>query len=402
MDEDWGRLTARGGAEVEHYLQDLLREIAEKLDHVLPADQYRAVLLIGGYGRGEGGVEWRDGRERPHNNLDFLIITHHGAEQALKQRADAVLQPIAEREGLGLDVGVVSERTLRHSPCLVMWYDMRYGHKRLLGRPEALDILARFTVERIEPWDVRNLLVNRGTLLLINTLLLERRPLSEADRRTIVKHAVKGIIGYGDALLFSQGLYHWSYQEKQRRMQKLCDRFGAFCTLYDQAIEFRFRPDYGAFPGLPVAEWMTGLWPELEPVHLRFEAFRLHCEDLQWPMYFDAAMRHAWWEQSWSWRAWARKAWRMRESMPGVDAPWLVRLGMRASGMRGVLPVLFPAVAYAGMDDTYLQRARQLLQAPDLRPENMRRAYLRAWGRYGDINFAQSLQRMGLSLEFVS
>lgn len=403
LSENWGRFTARGGVEVEQRLTRLVREVAEQIAAVAPPDSYKAVLLIGGYGRGEGGVERRDGQELPHNNLDFLMLAQNqNAEQRakLKQAVDARLRPIAEREGLGLDFGIVPVDTLRHSPCLVMWYDMRFGHKTILGDASFVPSLTQFDVQYIEPADVRNLLVNRGTLFVINQMLLERAELDEQARRTIVKHAVKGIIGYGDALLFSLGQYHWSYQEKQRRMRASKHVPEAFRSLYDQALEFRFSPDYARYPGEDLRAWSASLPSQLAPVHLRFEAFRLRDPKLRWQGYHERALSFALWESPSSWRAWARKLRNLLRTPAAPPASWACRLGFRVSGMRGVLPILFPMVLYDLDDAEYRAFTRRALAAPDASQANLRRAYLRAWGEYGDINFASVLDKLGISLAF--
>src|SRR5690606_3500364 len=120
-------------------------------------------------------------------------------------------------------------------PCLVMWFDMRFGHKVLLGDPSFARGLDRFRLSRIEPADVRNLLVNRGTLLVINDLLFDGPGGNdEAARRTALKHAMKAVIGYGDALLYFLGEYDHSYVEKQRRMRIRRDVPAAFRDLYDE------------------------------------------------------------------------------------------------------------------------------------------------------------------------
>jgi len=405
LSEQWGRFTARGGIEVERRLTQLVREVAEQIAEVAPPDSYKAVLLIGGYGRGEGGVERRDGRELPHNNLDFLMIAQNqNAEQRarLKEAIDARLRPLAEREGIGLDLGIITVDMLRRSPCLVMWYDMRFGHKTILGDATFVPNLTQFDVQYIEPADVRNLLVNRGTLFLINQMLLERTQLDEQARRTIVKHAVKGIIGYGDALLFSLGQYHWSYLEKQRRMRASKHVSAEFRALYDRALEFRFSPDYAAYPGEDLRAWSASLLPQLAPVHLRFEAFRLRMPELDWQGYHERALSFALRESPASWRAWARKLRNLLRTPSPPAASLACRLGYRVSGMRGVLPILFPMVLYDLDDAAYRAFTQQALGAPDATRANLRRAYLRAWGVYGDINFASVLAKLGIDLDDVA
>ncbi len=65
MTHDWGRFTARGGAGIEEAIRDAVEDVSTVLEKTLRPEEYRAVVLLGGYGRGEGGVESVDGRERP-------------------------------------------------------------------------------------------------------------------------------------------------------------------------------------------------------------------------------------------------------------------------------------------------------------------------------------------------
>ncbi|MCW3053157.1 MAG: hypothetical protein JWN14_2327, partial [Chthonomonadales bacterium] len=200
MNRYYGRFTLYGGTAVEHKIASLVGKAAEAIEATIPIKSIRALVLIGGYGRGEGGVERVGNQEMPHNNLDFLLILKHGAASSLDRTQNSLskrLQTIGREHGIGMDLSVVTVSQLRHAPCLVLWHDMRYGHKTILGDSDFVPSLTQFTPDRIEASDIRNLLVNRGTLLLINQMLLEAGPLNEARARTIVGHAMKAIIGYG-------------------------------------------------------------------------------------------------------------------------------------------------------------------------------------------------------------
>src|SRR4030095_384452 len=92
----WGRFTARGGDEAEGYICTLVHEVVEVLSFTLDPSSYRAVVMIGGYGKGEGGVESTPQGERPHNNLDLLVITRARSirSTALKAQLDRALLPL--------------------------------------------------------------------------------------------------------------------------------------------------------------------------------------------------------------------------------------------------------------------------------------------------------------------
>jgi len=390
--------TVSGSSEVEAKIETILSDVRDVISREVEASRYRALVLIGGYGRGEGGVELRDGEERPHNNLDFLLIgkgSGPGCKAPEKGRLSLALEPLRVRHDVGIDIGVVSETALKASPCLVMWHDMRFGHRTLLGDSQFVPSLTQFTVERIPSWDICNLLVNRGTLLVINDLLLEAGTWSTPTARTVIRHAMKAIIGYGDALLYFNGRYHWSYVEKQSRMQKLIAAPSDFHQLYDTAIEFRFNPDYAKYRDCHLPQWLEDLNPILADIHLTCERTRLRSPALRWEHYLDAALRQILREDLTPPRRLARKITNVaRRPIVGFDVSALASLGARAAGPRGLLPILFPAVAYRAVTPVLKQALEGFCEEPCA----MRRMYLDLWGQHVDVNFNFPPSRPGNSV----
>lgn len=394
------RYTTYGGQAVEDLVGRMLGEAATALTEALAPADYRSVILIGGYGRGEGGVVVSEGVERPHNNLDFLVISRRGVDPAvLTARAREALRPLIARHRLGMDVGVIPEHRLAGAPCLVMWHDMRFGHRVLLGDREFVASLERFRPEAIVASDVRNLLVNRGTLLVINDLLLAKPRVDDQDRRTVIRHAAKTIIGYGDALLFFLGDYHWSYLEKQRRMQTRPEVPPAFRRLYDRAVEFRFRPAYQDFEGYRLPRWNRTLRESLSAIHLECERLRLGLPGLTWAGYPQAAFRASLTEAFVSPRGAVRRLRALGRRQDGVPVKGLrARIGAHLSPPRDRLPLLFPGVAYpAHAPEVTRLAARALGRHPEAGLQ-LQRAYLAQWGVHGDANFFSTLAALGLSL----
>jgi len=394
-----GRFTFDGSDQVEARTAEVVREVARRVERAIDPRDLEALVLIGGYGRGEGGVEVVDGVERPHNNLDFLLVSRRGDGAAMRARLGESLAEVARQHGIGVDLGVVSASMLRRSPCRIMWYDMRFGHKTVLGDEAFVPSLQRFTVDRILPSDARDLLTNRGTLLVINDLLLARGALPEQDRKLVVKHVVKAIIGYGDAWLCFAGDYHWSYVEKRARMKARRDVDEAFRALYDEALAFRFRPAYDTWLARDLAPWVAGVKRQLSVVHRRVEERRLGRSFSRWDDYLALALPHELWDGWRSPRALAGKAknllhpvWRVH----GLDLR--ARAGLAVAGRRGSLPLVFPAVAYEDVGPLLRERAAEILEARDASREALARAYLRRWGIVGDTNFGAVLARHQIDL----
>ena len=53
----WGKFTVRGTQVLENKITQIMHEVVATLKPILDNTNYVALILIGGYGRGEGGVE---------------------------------------------------------------------------------------------------------------------------------------------------------------------------------------------------------------------------------------------------------------------------------------------------------------------------------------------------------
>lgn len=381
----------------------LMNEVVVATQDLLSPREVRALILMGGYGRGEGGVVVSEGKGRPHNNLDFLLIGNDlrdSAQEHLMRQFRERVAPLIRKYDVQIELSGTTARKLVHAPSLVMWYDMRYGHKTIWGDERFVASLRRFEADRIPAWDIRNLLVNRGTALVTNDQFIAMNMLDADARRLIVKQAMKAIIGYGDALLFFLGDYHWSYLEKQRRMQVRKDVAPEFRALYDEAVEFRFLPDYARYADRDLAAWMAELWQHLEPLHRACEARRLGMPRLDWKDYPDRALRNEWLADAGSLRAWIKKGINVLRSSPypGTGSG-MARLGYRVLARRQVFPLIFPIVAYRLEDVTLRQFAARVLGAESSALPALRRAYLRLWSDVGDPGFAYILGQWPALLE---
>ena len=408
----FGRFTARGGQEIEARLLDVVRHGGEIARASLPEGSWRALVLMGGYGRGEGGVEVIDGVERPHNNLDFLLITTGrwvSDTESLRRDLNEALRPLAEEAGIGIDAGAISDRALERAPCRVMWYDVRFGHQTILGDPAWLPSLSRFTAERVLASDIRDLVVNRGTLLVINDAVVALEHPPAGVWKALVRHSVKAILGYGDALLYWRGVYHWSYAERQRRMAARRDVGAAFRTLYDWAMEFRFRPDYGGWEGRDLPAWLDEVRQAVEPVHLQVEGRRCGVEGLTWGQYPRAALGRGLRDGLSHPREAARRVKALlnnrgrffTQGVGGTAVRSALRIQLTLTPARDLLGIVFPVIAYDLDEPGFRALARAAVQGPE-DPNGLRLAFLRAWGVHGDPNFAAAARKLGLSFEGVT
>lgn len=396
---DWGRFTVRGSARIERDLAALADAIVAAANAALSPRDYLTLVMMGGYGRGEGGVDRRSGVERPHNNIDLLLVTRGLGRRdgEVKRALEHAVAPLAAQAGIGIDVGTVSHLRLSSAPCRIIWYDTRHGHKVLAGDPDYLRTRSRFSVDRIVASDARDLLINRGTLLLLNELILEDGVPDVARRHALVRHAVKAIIGYGDALLYFLGVYHWSYLAKRDHVLAHAAVPDRFKRLYSQACEYRLEPSADGFAEVADPDWLDALWAELRAVHEMCEAARLGLRDFSWSDYPAAALSRLE-------RDMLRSPLDIVRAARRVLRPWRSSTGsagnghvaLRVAGSRDRMALAFPAVAYRLGCPGLVRLATAALACTNADHASLRQAFLAEWGLSGDVNYGGALTRLGL------
>lgn len=400
--DSWGKFTAKGSPKVEVLITRMVEEIVASIQNAIPEKDYKCLYMLGGYGRGEGGVVVINGQERPHNNFDLMLVSEHGTEKnrELKETMDDAIKELPDRFGVGIDTSVINAGKLKNAACRIIWYDMRFGHKLLLGNNDPIKSCTQFKVSNIPAWDARNLLVNRGTLMIINDLLLERKNLTQELKKVLIKHKVKSIIGYGDCLLYSLGDYDWSYLEKQKRMKNRSDIDVEFRKLYDDAMNFRFQPDYTPYLELDIKEWLIHSRELMNKINLSCESRRLHKKKLDWENYIYLALAHGIKEGGFGVKAWGKRLINYSQTetdFPG-KAPSKVRLGYKFLGERGILPLIYPLIVYNLRNKEYRSIARSFLQVQSFDFVALRTAYLKKWGEFMDTNFTNLLDKYDIKL----
>lgn len=399
------RLTVAGSDALEERLEELLRQVIGVVKAGIPESERRALVLFGGYGKGEGGVELRDGVEWPHNNLDFLLVASNAAtstEAELKRRLRGLIAPIAELHGITFDLSVFKEKRLMRSAPLLIWYELVHGHRLLLGDSSWMTSLPLAQVSHVPVSDIHALMVNRGTLLVVNAWMLDvAEPLSPLLRRVFVKHMMKGIVGFGDALLYFSQQYHWSYRERQRRMQTCDEVSPIFRRWYQEALEFRFRPHYDQYVDRDLVQWLQEVLDFTAQIYLRCEAARLGRPALTWEQYPDTFLIASAGVDLFSrYGVVNRVKGLLHPPHHAVGTSWQARLAFRWHSPRQRLAAVFPSVAFSRGTSRTQSDIGRFLGAPDRSPEALRRAYLVSWRALGDSNFAQSLEQWGLRLDY--
>lgn len=245
------RFTLDGDDALEQHLGQACRRVVSGIRGLIPPDRLEAVLLGGGYGRGEGGVLRTSGGDRPYNDIDFYVAVR-GRRQMTEMRYGRALEALGHilthLAGVEVEFKVTSFAELRSKPISMFSYDLFAGNRLLWGDPQLLaGCEHHIQVEQLPLSEATRLLMNRGTGLLLAREKLSAKTVSPDDVDFIRRNIAKAALACGDAVLAARGFYHWSCRERHRRLQRIARLEPSawhedLVAHHADGVEFKLRP----------------------------------------------------------------------------------------------------------------------------------------------------------------
>ncbi|HKB56966.1 MAG TPA: hypothetical protein VKC51_05190 [Lacunisphaera sp.] len=226
---------------------------------IIPRRSLEAIVLAGGYGRGEGGVLRTPNGDRPYNDLEFYVFVR-GSTLLNEHRYAGALHLLAQQlsasAGVDVEFKILSLARLRRSPVTMFSYDLVMGHRWLYGYEEQFAGCEHHRrAADIPLHEATRLLMNRCSGLLFSLERL-RRPVFTADDADFVgRNLAKARLALGDVVLTATGRYHWSCRERERRLVELgwpvwssWPWFPGVQEQYRRGVEFKLHPQRSTAP----------------------------------------------------------------------------------------------------------------------------------------------------------
>jgi hypothetical protein len=284
------RFTPDGDDAVESRIGYDQQLISAAVMDAVPAQQFRALVLIGGYARGEGGFRHVDGKPEPYNDYDYFLVVGGmtpAAVQVLKAQLLELGHVLTARVGVEVDLAVLRLEALPRAEYSLMHAEMLWGYRVVAGDAAILAAMPRMPFAGLALAEFTRLMLNRGSLLLMNRNALATGTSGEPrQREQFMKYLFKAVLACGDARLAAAGQYHPSYSEKWQRLQRLhWDGQERFLPQYRMALEAKFHPAYEQYAAARLEKCLqqvTDLWLETL-AHL--ESVRLGSHAGSWAAY---------------------------------------------------------------------------------------------------------------------
>ncbi|WP_320129930.1 hypothetical protein [uncultured Sphaerochaeta sp.] len=240
-----------GSTEFNAFIEKTLGALAEEVRQAM-ISTFVALVLGGGYGRGDGACVLREGNESLYNDFDLFLVVTKPMEVPLQ-----VLEVTKKYEhmlNIEVDIGKpLTINDIKHLPRQLMYQDLLQAHVVLLGDQKVLTANApSYLLEPLPQVDALRLLLNRGSGLL--QAMLEARALvldpshQMPDPDFIRRNREKCTLSFGDSLLIQAESYTPSLLERQKRVKSLkkeknLENLDELKSLYEEAVTFKLRPD---------------------------------------------------------------------------------------------------------------------------------------------------------------
>jgi hypothetical protein len=240
------RFTIDGSDHLEQHLADTCSLVRAGVQRIIPAAKLEGIALAGGYGRGEGGVLREKGRDMPYNDLEFFVFIRGSTflnDRRFKASLHTLGESLSPAAGLEVEFKILSIARLRHSAVNMFYYDLVMGHRWLFGDDGLLaDCEHHRDASCIPLHEATRLLFNRCSGLLFASERLARHDFSTDDADFVGRNLAKAQLALGDVMLTMNGSYHWSCQERHRRLQSLADVSPLLLTHHAAGVSFKLHP----------------------------------------------------------------------------------------------------------------------------------------------------------------
>ncbi|HEY3861970.1 MAG TPA: hypothetical protein VGO59_08785 [Verrucomicrobiae bacterium] len=215
------RFTVDGSEDLEGRLEDLCTRVRDGICARIPRKEIEAIVLGGGYGRGEGGVLRTATGDWPYNDLEFYVFLN-GPRLWQERRHGGAVRDLGERLSIGAGLHVEFKidclERWKSSPVSMFSYDLASARRVILGAEDIFKGCEHHLDGAAIPLEeATRLMFNRCSGLLLAREKLQKSVLTSEDADFAGRNLAKMQLAFGDAVLAAHGQYHWSARERGRR-----------------------------------------------------------------------------------------------------------------------------------------------------------------------------------------
>jgi len=246
----------------------------EKLDIVVQEIRkniqgLRSVMIIGGYARGEGAIDFSGGEPELYNDFDIYIVADRCVKDGFLEKLALQCSKLIGKGGLAhpeafeqrydrnkffhVDIRCLAKKNLKNLLPTIRYYEMKRTAKVLWGEDSLVEF-PNFQVADIPLAEGIRLLMNRMMLLLMSfdtRFVAEPSYASKEEKKIILYYLAKSYLTVAESLLLFKGFYPFTYQGRAEKFGQIFQT--AYPEIYQKYpdlaqrvlkyAQFKFRPN---------------------------------------------------------------------------------------------------------------------------------------------------------------
>lgn len=242
------RFTESEETRADEFVADQVATITERIRAELPG--VVAVILVGSFGRGEGGVEMTSDGLRAVNDYDVAVIGRGAVD---REEIGALGRGLAGELNVDfVDIGVIDQESLASLGPTIFNFDLRNGSRVLFAEPTFEYAIPALHPGDMPTWEALQLVFNRmaGCMSAVK-LASDRSSLWIPSSRFVNNQVIKAVVGAVDGLLTIEGEYHQLCSVRRESLNSMLPLLGDHPSLWrelaDRAYREKLKP--GSVPG---------------------------------------------------------------------------------------------------------------------------------------------------------
>jgi hypothetical protein len=240
------RYTVLGDEALDSLIEKQLASITASVLNELPRENIVALVLGGGYGRGEGGALQSPEGLRPYNDYDLILVYRDLGKARVAETLARINREQGAACGIHVDITPLEESKLATLPATLTWCELQQGHQVLYGSAGALALLGQRKVSDVPKSEWGRLLFNRGSGILFSVWAHQGQSRAilaqESFEEFTTRQVAKAWLSLGDVWLSSRGLYETSVVARERAFRSQQADWPVYAERYLEAIRFKLSP----------------------------------------------------------------------------------------------------------------------------------------------------------------
>ncbi|MFX0196252.1 MAG: hypothetical protein ACFFCW_09040 [Candidatus Hodarchaeota archaeon] len=256
---------------IDETIEGHMDYVTKRLIDTFGKHQVEAIVLIGGFGRGEGGVIINEKEIRPFHDYDFALVPKG---KLLNEKQLMQLSGEFEERFLINEVSLwqITNKRLTTAPLTVHNYEMKCGHKVIWGNQLIFDTMPEYNSHDIPLFEATRLLYNRALDFMKAQHLLNKKSPTIREKVYFLNSCNKVTLAIGESILLWQKKYHFSYRKRRDLFRRIRDLpFGddSIVSSLTHAIDFKLNPDLDRYESLD----RESLCQQIRELHERYFGF---------------------------------------------------------------------------------------------------------------------------------